>query len=64
MYKTRQGDMWDGIAKTQCGSEAAVSDLMRANYAYILTAVFPAGVELTIPEYTVPTSSVLPPWRQ
>lgn len=63
-YKTKQGDTWDGVAKTQMGAESGMTTLMQANYSYVLTAVFPAGVTLTVPDYTATAASVLPPWRQ
>lgn len=63
-YTTVQGDMWDRIAYKCYGDEAGINVLMDANEAYIDTVVFPAGVVLTVPEYTKPVASTLPPWRR
>lgn len=64
-YVTKQGDMWDGIAHNLLGSETRVGDLLSINAEYAGTYVFPAGIELEIPEgpsYSTPNS--LPPWKQ
>lgn len=63
-YSTVQGDCWDGIAKRLYGTEAAMNVLLEANPNYIDTAVFSAGVVLTVPEYEAPRTSLLPPWRR
>lgn len=63
-YTTVQGDMWDMIAYKQMGSTDYTGDLMRANISKIGTYIFPAGVELTIPEVSETISSTLPPWKQ
>lgn len=64
IYRTVQGDMWDSIAKRCYGSELGMNALMEANHRYIDIAVFPAGIELTVPEYTKPETSNLPLWRR
>lgn len=63
-YTTIQGDMWDLIAKKKYGTEAALNVLLNANQKHLDTVIFSAGVELTLPTYTAPTSSTLPPWRR
>lgn len=63
-YTTIQGDMWDLIAKRLYGDEAALNVLLDANQQYADTVVFPAGIVLKVPEYTVPVTSMLPPWRR
>ncbi len=63
-YKTKQGDMWDGIAKKLYDDEAGMNVLMEANEAHIGVVVFHAGVVLTVPDYTKPTTTTLPPWRR
>ncbi len=63
-YTTTQGDMWDFIAKRVYGTESAMNVLLSANLKHINTVVFSAGVELTVPDYSAPTSSSLPPWRR
>ena len=63
-YTTVQGDMWDSIAYKCYGDVAGINALMDANEDYIDTVVFPAGVTLTVPDYTKPVTSTLPPWRR
>ena len=66
-YRTKQGDKWDTIALSQYGVISCVDVLMMANTQHIGTYVFPAGVELTIPEIDLTDttySADLPPWKQ
>ncbi len=63
-YTTTQGDMWDLIAKKAYGTELALNVLLNANLKHIDTAVFSGGVVLTLPAYSAPKSSTLPPWRR
>lgn len=63
-YTTTQGDMWDLIAKKVYGTELALNVLLTANLKHINTAVFSGGVVLTLPTYSAPKSSTLPPWRR
>jgi len=65
-YTTKQGDMWDIIAKALYGDEKYTEQLMRANTAHLSTVVFSAGVVLTVPDVdttTVASVASLPPWR-
>ena len=65
-YITTQGDTFESIAWFQLGDSNKMVDLIRANRAHMETAVFPAGVELTIPEVETAqaTESTTPPWRR
>ncbi len=66
-YTTKQGDMWDSIAKSQLGSEKYIKELMEANKSYLSTLIFSAGVVLIIPgidNASNTDSSSLPPWRR
>lgn len=63
-YTTVQGDMWDSIAHKCYGDEGGMNTLMAANEKYVEVVIFPAGVELTVPEYTKPVTNMLPPWRR
>lgn len=63
-YTTKQGDMWDSIAKKVYGSEAAMTKLMEANEDYARTVVFSAGITLNLPVWSAPQTSNLPPWRR
>ena len=56
--------MWDLIAKRLYNDEASLNVLLEANQRYADMVVFPAGVELYVPEYTAPVISMLPPWRR
>ena len=46
-YITRQGDTWD---------------LIEANLKYSASVIFPANIELEVPEVEIPVSKTLPPW--
>lgn len=63
-YTTIQGDCWDGIAKRMYDSEDGTNVLLDANEQYADTAVFGAGVVLTVPDYEPPKTDLLPPWRR
>lgn len=64
-YMTVQGDTWDLAAVKvypDLGGEKWMSVLMDANPKYVDTVIFGAGVELAVPEVSVPASRELPPW--
>ena len=64
-YRTVQGDTWDLIAYREYsgyGGEKLTSILIEANPEHIDTVIFSAGIELDIPEVSVPMSKSLPPW--
>lgn len=63
-YRTIQGDTWDGIAYKVAGTETFMTSLMQANPDHVETVIFSAGVVLSIPEITIRTSDILPPWRR
>lgn len=63
-YVTKQGDMWDTIAKTEYGSEAGMTALLEANPEHRHTVIFSANVTLTVPDYEAPKTSKLAPWRR
>lgn len=63
-YTTTQGDMWDMIAYKSYGTESGMNVLLEANQQYTDIVIFPAGIQLTIPEYTEPLPNTLPPWRR
>ena len=62
-YRTVQGDMWDSIAYRVMGSVKYTDLLILANRQHINTFVFPAGVELAVPDIDEPTYDNLPPWK-
>lgn len=64
-YRTIQGDAWDGIAFRLWGKECLAHRLMAANPEHLDVAIFPAGVELAVPDIVVePETPELPPWMQ
>ena len=66
-YLTISGDTWDMIAfkvYEGLGGEKLTSALIEANSGHIHTVIFPAGVELNIPEVNAPASKSLPPWMR
>lgn len=64
-YTTVQGDKWDGVAHTQCGSVSYTDKLMALNQQYLGYYIFPAGIILTLPEpVTDSPSDALPPWKR
>lgn len=63
-YVTTRGDAWDSIAYRLWGEERLMTELVKANPAYLDTLIFPAGVTLTVPDLpTRETPLELPPWR-
>ena len=63
-YITVQGDMWDLIAFTQLGDVAHTDKIMNLNQQHRETYIFPAGVELVLPDIDPDSPDTLPPWRQ
>ena len=64
-YRTIQGDAWDAIAYRLWGKEHLMHIIMAANPAHMDVLIFPAGVELIVPDLptTVTTTTAeLPPW--
>lgn len=66
IYTTIQGDTWDSIAKKVYGTEKAMDILMKANPEHLNVAVFGAGVEILLPQFTVQEAerAAIPPWRK
>lgn len=64
-YTTKQGDMWDSIAHTQCGNAKAMTALILANQQYADIYILPAGIVLNIPEIDQkPVNTQVPPWKK
>ena len=62
-YITLQGDAWDAVAYRLWGEERFFMDLLRANPEHLDVVLFPAGIELRVPE--TPQRAIrteLPPW--
>lgn len=62
LYSTISGDTWDGIAYKTMGDGYLMDLLIAENPQHSDILVFPAGVELTIPDVEDETSDTLPPW--
>ena len=58
--------MWDGIAFKKLGSAAYAEQLIRLNPQYREIYLFPAGIELLLPEVEQATRPAenLPPWKR
>lgn len=63
-YITIQGDQWDLIAYKLLGSANHTDKLMNANPGYLDYFIFPAGIELVIPEVSTTIKGSVPPWRE
>lgn len=63
-YKTIQGDTWDIIAFNKLGGEQYTHLLIEANFKYRNYAIFPANIELILPEITTSINTLLPPWKR
>ena len=62
-YTTIQGDMWDSIAYSQFGSSTLADKLMNANQKYVGYFIFPAGIQILIPDLDRAKEVQNPPWR-
>lgn len=63
-YKTIQGDTWDIIAFNKLGGEQYTHLLIEANFKYRNYVIFPANIELILPEITTSINTLLPPWKR
>ena len=61
---TSQGEAWDQVAKKLWGSESLAHDLLAANPRHRDLILFPAGIELTVPDIEIPVSEEPPPWKE
>lgn len=63
-YRTIAGDTWDGVAYKTLGDCFFMDLLIKENIDHGETFIFPAGVELIIPEITSKPNAKLPPWKR
>jgi hypothetical protein len=63
MYRTKQGQTWDEIAKEVYGDEMQVGFLMINNIKLLDTFVFNSEIEVYTPELLEAQRIELPPWR-
>lgn len=64
VYKTIQGDTWDGIAVKVYGDEKYMNELLEANQTYREILIFPANVSLSLPNIQTQTTTILSPWKK
>lgn len=62
MYRTKQGQAWDQVAKEVYGKEIYADYLMQSNPEFLHIFVFPAGIQLKTPQLPEERKE-LPPWR-
>lgn len=63
MYKTKQGECWDEIAKKVYGSEKYIGYLMQNNLPLLDITAFSAGTEVKTPELPA-DETYIPLWRR
>lgn len=63
-YITISGDTWDIVAYKVYGNEMYMDMLIKANMEYKDIYIFPAGINLFLPEIDIEVSETLPPWKQ
>ncbi|MCD8294684.1 MAG: tail protein X [Clostridia bacterium] len=63
VYKTVSGDTWDIIAKNQLGDEKYAQQLMEANWPLLDYMIFPANIDVTIPDIDETDAAEMPIWR-
>lgn len=64
VYRTLQGDTWDGIAVKVYGDEKYMNALLEANQVHRERIIFPANVILSLPNVATQATSILPPWKK
>lgn len=62
-YTTVSGDTWDMIAYNALGNEKYAGKLMEANWNLLEYTVFPAGINVIIPDIDIEEEEDLPDWR-
>ena len=63
IYLTTQGDMWDSISLRVYGTEKLMHVLIEANHKHRNISIFPANIELIVPDVSVRENITFPPWR-
>lgn len=62
VYKTEAGDTWDLIAFKLFGNENLMKELLEENIELSEIVIFPARVELSIPEIKEDKKRGVAPW--
>ncbi len=63
MYKTKQGECWDEVAKKVYGNEKYTGYLMQNNLPLLNIAVFSAGTVVNTPDLPADETDI-PIWRR
>jgi len=56
--------MWDSIAHNQLGDASLMDRVLELNRKHLDMFIFPAGVEILLPDIQASPADVLPPWKQ
>lgn len=64
IYKAKQGDTWDIVAKAVYNDELKAQLLMENNPKLLHIFVFSGGEQVICPEQEVATNVSLPEWRK
>lgn len=64
VYKTIQGDTWDGMAYKFFGDEKYMENLIKANWPLADVLIFSSGTEIIVPDIEEEEDVDLPVWRQ
>lgn len=64
IYTTVSGDTWDKIAYKALGDGFKMHLMIEENPEYVEVFVFPAGVELKVPDLEDEGNENLPEWYQ
>jgi len=67
VYKTKDNDRWDIVARKMYGTFNKVPDIQMANRNVALYIYFPMNIELTVPIIETSTAvdvMALPPWMR
>ena len=63
VIKTKSGDTFDIIAFRELGSSKYLKELLKANPQHLETFIFPANIELILPEIELEKAKTnLPSW--
>lgn len=64
IYTTVSGDTWDKIAHKALGDGFKMDRMIEENPEYVEMFVFPAGLELRVPDLEDEDNENLPEWYQ
>ena len=62
-YTTKSGDTFDIIAFQELGDGRYTEKLINANRDKIQYFIFPAGIEISIPDIETDRLEKIPPWK-